>query len=382
VRVAINLLTEDPGNPSGAHWFWTRMIPEMAKRLEFGEELHLVISPRLREMHQGYGPNVFYIPYPWSNERRIPRTLSEHLYSPLRLPLSKIDVFNTLMAPVVNPSWSLVLHMKTMHAYTSPESVKPLPRMYRRWSYPRSAKAAEAIIINSESLRSEIDHYLEIDSSKLRLIYEAVDHELFQPGDAGAARAKVAARGVTRPFVLFVSSLWPYKNCDGLLRAWALARPELGDRQLAIVGPGRDEQYLAQLKALAAEVGITSDVVFVGGVPLDETVNFYQAADAFVYPSFNETFGLPILEAMACGCPVVTSDTSAMPEIAGGAAVLSDPHDPASIARAIVEAVGGAGRLREAGLRRAAKFTWGATAAGTLDVYREVAERRKSRRQK
>jgi len=358
------------------------MIPEMAKRLEFGEELHLVISPRLREMHQGYGPNVFYIPYPWSNERRIPRTLSEHLYSPLRLPLSKIDVFNTLMAPVVNPSWSLVLHMKTMHAYTSPESVKPLPRMYRRWSYPRSAKAAEAIIINSESLRSEIDHYLEIDSSKLRLIYEAVDHELFQPGDAGAARAKVAARGVTRPFVLFVSSLWPYKNCDGLLRAWALARPELGDRQLAIVGPGRDEQYLAQLKALAAEVGITSDVVFVGGVPLDETVNFYQAADAFVYPSFNETFGLPILEAMACGCPVVTSDTSAMPEIAGGAAVLSDPHDPASIARAIVEAVGGAGRLREAGLRRAAKFTWGATAAGTLDVYREVAERRKSRRQK
>jgi glycosyltransferase involved in cell wall biosynthesis len=192
----------------------------------------------------------------------------------------------------------------------------------------------------------------------------------------------VAAHGVTRPFVLFVSSLWPYKNCDGLLRAWALARPELGDRQLAIVGPGRDEQYLAQLKALAAEVRITSDVVFVGGVPLDETVNFYQAADAFVYPSFNETFGLPILEAMACGCPVVTSDTSAMPEIAGGAAVLSDPRDPASIARAIVEAVGGAGRLREAGLRRAAKFTWGATAAGTLDVYREVAERRKSRRQK
>jgi glycosyltransferase involved in cell wall biosynthesis len=382
MRAAINLLTEDPANPSGAHWFWTRVIPEMAKRLEFGEELHLLVSPKSLPLHQGYGPNVFYIPYPWSNERRIPRTLSEHLYSPLRLPVSKIDVFNTLMAPVVNPSWSLVLHMKTMHAYTSPESVKPLPRLYRRWSYPRSAKAAEAIIINSESLRSEIDHYLDIDPSKLRLIYEAVDHELFQPGDAGAARAKVAARGVTRPFVLFVSSLWPYKNCDGLLRAWALARPELGDRQLAIVGPARDEQYLAQLKALAAEAGITGDVVFVGGVPLDETVNFYQAADAFVYPSLNETFGLPILEAMACGCPVVTSDTSAMPEIAGGAAVLSDPRDPASIARAIVEAVGGADRLREAGLRRAAEFTWGATAAGTLDVYREVAERRKSRRQK
>ena len=114
-----------------------------------------------------------------------------------------------------------------------------------------------------------------------------------------------------------MSSLWPYKNCDGLLRAWAAARPELGDRQLAIVGAGRDEKYAASLRSLAAELGIAQDVVFVGGVPLEETVHFYRAADVFVYPSLNETFGLPILEAMACGCPVVTSDTSAMPETAG-----------------------------------------------------------------
>ena len=129
-----------------------------------------------------------------------------------------------------------------------------------------------------------------------------------------------------------------------------------------------------------AELGIRDDVVFVGGVPLDETVRFYQAADVFAYPSFNETFGLPILEAMACGCPVVTSDTSAMPETAGGAAVLCDPGDPASIARAITEAIGGRDRLRDAGLRRAGQFTWGATAASTLDVYREAAERRRKGR--
>ena len=137
MRVAINLLTEDPENPSGAHWFWTRVIPEMAKRLEFGEELHLLVSPKSRHLHQGYGPDVFYITYPWSNERRTPRTLSEHLYSPLRLPLSRIDVFNTLMAPLVNISWSLVIHMKTMHAFTAPEAIAPLPRLYRRMNYPR-----------------------------------------------------------------------------------------------------------------------------------------------------------------------------------------------------------------------------------------------------
>jgi glycosyltransferase involved in cell wall biosynthesis len=381
MRVAINLLTEDPENPSGAHWFWTRVIPEMAKRLEFGEELHLLVSPKSRHLHEGYGPNVFHITYPWSNERRIPRTLSEHLYSPLRLPLNHIDVFNTLMAPLVNLSWSLVIHMKTMHAFTAPEAIGPLPRAYRRLNYPRTARAAQAIIINSHSLRSEIEQYLNVDSRKLKLIYEAVDHDLFKPGNADEARAIVASHGVTKPFVLFVSSLWPYKNCEGLLRAWALARGELGDRQLAIVGPGRDEKYVAQLRSLVTELGISADVIFVGGVPLEETARFYQAADVFVYPSFNETFGLPILEAMACGCPVVTSDTSAMPEIAGGAAVLSDPKDPASIARAIVEAAApGRDRLRDGGLRRAGEFTWSATAASTLDVYREVAERREHRR--
>jgi glycosyltransferase involved in cell wall biosynthesis len=382
MRVAINLLTDDPANPSGAHWFWTRVIPEMAKRLEHGEELHLLVSPKSRPLHQGYGENVFYISYPWSNERRNLRTLSEHLYTPLRLPLSHIDVLNTLMGPLAKIPKSLVIHMKTMHAYTAPEALAPLPRLYRRMNYPRTARLADAIIINSESLRSEIKRYLDVDESKFRLIYEAVDHDLFKPGDASEARALVAHYGVTKPFVLFVSSLWPYKNCDGLLRAWALARPDLGDRQLAIVGPGADHKYLAQLHSLAAELGISGDLVFVGGVPLEETVRFYRAADVFVYPSLNETFGLPILEAMACGCPVVTSDTSAMPETAGGAAVLSDPADPASIGKAILEALApDRDRLRDDGLRRAAQFTWGATGAATLDVYREVAERR-GRRQR
>lgn len=381
MRVAINLLPEHPQHPSGAHWFWTRVIPEMAKRLESGEELSLLVSPKSRHLYQGYGPAVSYITYPWSNERRTARTITEHLYSPVRLPLSRIDVFNTLMAPLVNVPWSLVIHMKTMHAFTDPGSLTPMARLYRRMNYPYSARVADTIIINSESLRSEIQRYLDVDKRKLRLIYEAVDHDLFNPGDADLARHQVTSYGVTKPFVLFVSSLWPYKNCDGLLKAWALLGDEAAGRQLVIVGAGRDEVYAASLRALAAELGIADDVVFVGGVSLAETVAFYRAADAFVYPSLNETFGLPILEAMACACPVVTSDTSAMPETAGGAAVLANPRDPASIAKAIVQATGeNRDRLRDMGRRRASQFTWGATAASTLDVYREAADLRRRHR--
>ena len=400
--MAINLLTEDPRAPSGAHWFWTRVIPEMATRLEPEERLYLLVSPLsrrhgddgppvrampsgppVRAMPSGppvrampSGPPVRAIVFPWSNERRNLRTLSEHLYSPVRLPLSRIDVLDTPMAPVFNPSWSLVVHMKTMHAFTTPEALPPAVRAYRRLAYPRTARLADAIIINSESIRAEIDEHLHVEPGKLRLIYEAVDHDLFKPGSREAARARVAAHGITRPFVLFVSSLWPYKNCDGLLRAFAAARENLAGRQLAVVGAARDERYAAGLRKLTAELGLADDVVFVGGVPIEETVSFYRAADVLAYPSMNETFGLPILEAMACGCPVVTSDSSSMPEIAGGAAVLCDPRDPSSIARAIVEATEGAGRLRGPGLRRARQFTWGATAAATLDVYREIGERR------
>jgi glycosyltransferase involved in cell wall biosynthesis len=381
MRVAINLLTDDPAKPSGAHWFWTRVIPEMAKLLTDGEEFHLLVSPMSRPMHEGYGPRVHYITFPWSNESPPRRTLSEHLYSPICLPRAKIDVFSTLMAPIIKPAPSLVVHFKTMHAYTAPHSVRLSARLYRRLSYPRTAKVADAIIINSESLRGEVLQYLDVDPTKLHLIPEAVDHALFQPGDRDAAFQHVTARyGVTKPFVLFVSSLWRYKNCAALLRAFATAKPKLVDRQLVVVGPGGDAEYAAELRALADDLGIAKDVVWVGGVPLEETVHFYRAADVFVYPSLNETFGLPILEAMACACPVVTSIVSAMPETAGGAALLADPKDPESIADAILRACGGEEqRLRAAGPKRASEFTWATTAERTLAVYREVHARRLAR---
>src|SRR3954447_2887103 len=374
MRLAINLLTDDPANPSGAHWFWTRVIPEMAGRLREGEEFHLLVSPKSRHMHAGYGDGVGYITFPWSNESRNLRTLSEHLYAPIRLPLAKIDVFSTLIAPIVKPAPGLVVHFKTMHAFTAPQAVRPLPRLYRQLGYPHTAKVADAIIINSESLRHEVQRYLDVDPAKLRLIPEAVDHHLFNPGDADEARRHVRSRyGVTEPFVLFVSSLWPYKNCEGLLRAFAAAKADLGDRQLVVVGPGRDVEYVATLRALADQLGISADVLWVGGIPLEETVHFYRCADVFVYPSFNETFGLPILEAMATACSVVTSDTSAMPETAGGAALLADPKVPEAIADGIVKACGPEAEwLRVAGPERAGEFTWAATAERTLAVYREV----------
>jgi glycosyltransferase involved in cell wall biosynthesis len=174
--------------------------------------------------------------------------------------------------------------------------------------------------------------------------------------------------------LLFVGRLVRTKGARDAIHALGLLR-EL-PVVLDVVGDGSDQ---AACQALAADLGLAERVRFHGRLPREQVAGFYRAADVFVYPSLNETFGLPILEAMACGCPVVTSNTSAMPETAGQAAVLSDPKDPASIARAIVEAAGpDQDRLRDLGLARAAQFTWSATAAATLDVYREAAERRRA----
>jgi glycosyltransferase involved in cell wall biosynthesis len=374
MRVAINLLTDDPANPSGAHWFWTRMIPEMANRLTGDEEFRLLVSPKSRPTHKGYGTRVGYITFPWSNESPKMRTLTEHLYAPIRLPMSGIDVFSTMFTPIVRPAPGLVVHIKTMHAHTEPRSLKLINRLYRQLSLPRTVKVADAVILNSESLRAEVHHYFDVDPAKVHLIPEAVDHDLFMPGDRDQAWDHITRTyGVTKPFVLFVSSLWKYKNAAGLIRAFAAAKDELGERQLVLVGPDRDRDYVAELHRLADDLGIADDIVWVGGVPLADTVPFYRCADVFVYPSFNETFGLPILEAMACGCPVVTSNTTAMPETAGGAALLADPTDPDSIADAVVKACGPENeRLRTAGPERAGQFTWAACAERTLHVYRQV----------
>ena len=175
MRIAINLLTEDPESPSGAHWFWTRVIPEMATRLGPEEELHLVVSPKSRTAPGLRAAGALHN-LPLVQRAAQPAHTLRAPVRAVRLPLSRIDVFNTLMAPLVNPSWSLVVHMKTMHAFTTPEALSPSARLYRQLSYPRSARLAEAIVINSETLRSDIERYLEVDPAKLRLC-EAVDHD-------------------------------------------------------------------------------------------------------------------------------------------------------------------------------------------------------------
>lgn len=187
--------------------------------------------------------------------------------------------------------------------------------------------------------------------------------------------AVLAALGL-RPgtsFVLTVGQYAPYKNHEGALRAFALAFGDRADIDLVLVQ--RRGKATHHLLALARTLGIEARVRLVPTISEENLLSLYSAAKALLHPSFCEGFGNPVAEAMACGCPVVTSDRSAMPEVTAGAALLADPNDAAALAQgltAIIRDETLAARLRQAGLARAAELRWDAFARANLAIYRAI----------
>lgn len=191
----------------------------------------------------------------------------------------------------------------------------------------------------------------------------------FAPPPAGADR---------EPFVLAVSDLYVQKNLDTLIRAFAAVARDRPALALRIAGRPVDEDYAASLRRTVATLRLDSRVTFLGHVGTPELAGLYRRCAAFVFPSTVETFGNPLLEAMASGAPVACSDAAAMPEVAGDAALLFDPRDEGAVAAAITRLLDDTDLARDLGRRaaeRAAGFTWRETAARTLAVIREAAGR-------
>jgi glycosyltransferase involved in cell wall biosynthesis len=203
--------------------------------------------------------------------------------------------------------------------------------------------------------------------------------------------------GLPDRYMLFVGTLEPRKNLVRLLEAFAAVR-NAPDRRRSAAAPSLRSRASSGAPALACEMpslvigggkgwfydevlrrvnelGLADDVLFPGFIPAEELPRWYQGADLFVYPSLMEGFGLPVLEAMACGTPVITSTASSLPEVAGDAAWLVNPADIGELASSMTAILGDpalAARMRDAGIRQAARFSWAQTASATVEVYREV----------
>jgi glycosyltransferase involved in cell wall biosynthesis len=241
---------------------------------------------------------------------------------------------------------------------------------HHRFALPAILKRADRVITISECSKRDIVRLYKLPEEKVTVTMLAAD-PCFRPLAPGGGGALV--NSIPRPYILNVGTLEPRKNLEGLLRAFARAKKAGIPHTLVITGArGWGE---SQLAALPAELGISDSVIFTGFVADEELPHLYANSTFFVYPSLYEGFGLPVLEAMACGTPVITANSSSIPEVAGEAALMVDPRSEAELANAMIRLAGDAAfgeDLRRRGSCRSAEFSWDRTVAETLAVYDEV----------
>jgi glycosyltransferase involved in cell wall biosynthesis len=227
----------------------------------------------------------------------------------------------------------------------------------------------------SEASKRDILRYFKVPESRIEVIYNAIDDRFWQqPADEEIARVRERYR-LDAPFVLYAGNITPHKNLDRLIEAFHTPRqdPDLGHVKLLIIG---DEiSKYATLRRAVHKYKLHKHVRFFGFVPDKTLAVLYRLARVFVFPSLYEGFGLPPLEAMASGTPVITSDVSSLPEVVGDAALLIDPLDTNAIADAIRRVLMDSGlhaELRQKGLKRVHEFSWDRSVRRVREIYEEV----------
>ncbi len=241
---------------------------------------------------------------------------------------------------------------------------------------PRLMNRLTRIITVSESSKRDIVEHSEVPEAKVVVIPNGVDHYRFRPKNRDQAKRRAAALlGTEDPYILFVSRIeHPGKNHVRLIDAFSRFRAT-GVHPHKLVLVGKDWSRADEVHRAAVASPFASDILFPGFVELEDLPDLYAASQMTAFPSLYEGFGIPVLEAMACGAPVACSDTSSLPEVAGDAALLFDPRDPASIAESLLRLTSDQdlrARLITEGHSRCRRFSWEATASRTLEVLREA----------
>ncbi len=240
----------------------------------------------------------------------------------------------------------------------------------------RTVKRAARILTGSQFARDTIVRAYNLPPEKIVVVPDAASPS-FRAVNPQAAARKVRARfSWTGLYILSVGDLQPRKNHIGLIKAFAKLMKDQPELKHDLVLAGKDTWFGNQVRDAASESGMASRIHFTGFVTDDDLLQLYNACDCFAFPSFYEGFGIPVLEAMACGRAVVCSNAASIPEVADGAALLFHPENTDEMVRALSDVLRDTqlrARLERLGIQRAAEFTWQKTAQMTLDVYREVA---------
>ncbi|MFH1620163.1 MAG: glycosyltransferase family 1 protein [bacterium] len=242
----------------------------------------------------------------------------------------------------------------------------PKLRYYYRHVLPRLLRRADAIVSVSHNTRQDIIRHYQLPPAKITVIYSGVDQTRFHP--------QVSASKADEPYILFVGNQYPYKNIVRLIETFAGLVQDGFTHRLLLAGENHPRHF-PELRRLVMESGLDDRVRFLGYVPEKELPRLYSEAELFVLPSLYEGFGLPVLEAMACGCPVALAQSSSLPEVGGEAGCYFNPTDVPDIRSKLAELLRNPDRRRrmvEAGYEQARKFRWEKTAGSYIDLLTRV----------
>jgi glycosyltransferase involved in cell wall biosynthesis len=329
-------------------------------------------------------PNLRLSPSRFPTQRAAVRIAWEQAVLPFAARRARSDV---LFCPVnVRPTAAPCPTVVTIHDLIFlryPGAFHPLKRLYLTAMTGWSARHASRVIAVSNATRQDVIDLLGVPPGRVVTVHNGVS-EQFRPTTDEAKRAFLARQSIEGRVVLYVGTLEPRKNLTLLLQSFASVAAKPGLVDVTLVIGGSKGWYYEEIFAAAERLGLAASgrVRFLGRVPDEDLPLWYNVATVFAYPSLYEGFGLPALEAMACGTPVVVSTTPALREVVAGAGVAMDPGDTAGWAAALERLLAGgpeAERLRELGLRRASQFTWEQSAAATACVLAEAALQGKRR---
>jgi len=270
----------------------------------------------------------------------------------------------------------LVATIHDLAPFRVPKKYSPARMFYGRVVARRLAQRQDALIAISDNTASDIRRFFDVPSDRIHVIHNGLEHQRFFPGSREQAQAEMAHRHqLQKPFFLYIARLeHPGKNHVRLISAFNQFKSATGSDWQLVFG-GSDWHGAEAIHAAARQSPFASDIRMLGFVADEQLPDLYRAAEVFVYPSLYEGFGMPPIEAMACGCPVISSTRGSLGEVVGNAAAIVDPDNIDSISSVLGLLAGDAAareRFRQAGLARAKQFDWNRTARETLSLYAGV----------
>jgi len=377
MKIAINALTVFNDSSGGATYI-INLVKNLTE-IDHRNTYYLFLSSANKKYFDFCTENVRIVVFPINNKKRILSIIFEQLLCPYFINRFKIDI---LISP--GSFISFFSACKQVFIIHSALTVKNIRKIYdakfipivRRTLYdiliPLSLRKADKLVVVSNSLKNNIMMQYIISNEKMHLIYEGVDFDI--------ANERTCDVVYPKPYILFVSNLYSYKNAGKLIRAFSILKKNKSiPHYLVIVGSDRRNEML-RLNTIVKEIELLDYIVFAGGIPHERLGPVYKNAEVFVYPSSVESFGLPILEAMVCGIPVIASNRMSVPEVAGDAALIVNPDNIEELAEAINSVVSDSNlkeTLIEAGYKRAKYFSWKCAANEMMKVIDEVTGVRK-----